>query len=227
MKLSILIPTHNRPLLFERCINSVLKQIANHDVEIIVNNDSQDIRPIHHGCVQYHYNQFNNLSQIYQFLLSQASGEYVYFLEDDDHVAKDFFDVNLDADLIGGNYYPCYDTKHLLAIMKQCKDREFTDFKTFANQVNFEHLQLSQYIFKKSVIQDFEFPMDNNVHNDIHLVLHAAQRSNQIRTTSKVLFYQTIDGGDNISFDGSNSQINTSKSLAFLEQYGLQKTASH
>ncbi len=226
MKLSILIPTHNRPALFDRCIHSVLKQIDK-DVEVIVNNDSRDIKPIIHPQVKYFYNKFDNLSQIYQFLLAQASGEYVYFLEDDDHLAKDFFDVNIDADLLGGNYYPCYDTSCLLAIMKQCKDRQFGDFDTFANQVNLEHLQLSQYIFKKSTIDDFEFPMDNNVHNDINLVLHAARNSKSIRTMSKVLFYQTIDGGDNISFDGSNSKINTTKSLDFLEQYGIQQTTSH
>ena len=53
MKLSILIPTHNRPRLFARCLLSVLPQI-NSDIEVIVNNDSNDIKPIEWPNVTYH-----------------------------------------------------------------------------------------------------------------------------------------------------------------------------
>ena len=46
-KLSILILTHNRPLLFERCINSVLRNLPNYEIEILVNNDTNDIKEIY------------------------------------------------------------------------------------------------------------------------------------------------------------------------------------
>ena len=55
MKLSILILTHNRPLLFERCINSVLNNLPNYDIEILVNNDSNDITEIHNDKVNIYY----------------------------------------------------------------------------------------------------------------------------------------------------------------------------
>ena len=47
MRLSILILSHNRPYLFRRCLESVLKQLQD-DIEVIVNNDTQDIEEIEH-----------------------------------------------------------------------------------------------------------------------------------------------------------------------------------
>jgi hypothetical protein len=42
--------------------------------------------------------------------------------------------------------------------------------------------------------------MDSDIHNDIRLVRYAASQSASIQTLNKVFYYQTIDGGDNISF---------------------------
>ena len=89
----------------------------------------------------------------------------------------------------------------------------------FIENLNLEHLQLSQFIFRKKIIENFKFPMDNNVHNDINLVMYAATNSNVIKTHRKIFFYQTTDGGDNISFPHTTPTINISKSLDFLDQY--------
>jgi glycosyltransferase involved in cell wall biosynthesis len=220
MKLSILILTHNRPQLFKRCLESVLKQLPN-DAEVIVNNDSRDIEEIPHPQVIYHYHKPNTLCDIYKFLLEQSKGEYVYYLEDDDYLADDFTSIPLTADLIVGNYYPTYSPTYLIECLGMY-DNELVWPEVFREQMNLEHLQLSQHIFKRKSILDFNFTADNNVHNDIRLVLHASTRSNKVQMMKKVFFYQTIDGGDNISFPESNHSVNTTQTLDFLEDYGLQ-----
>lgn len=225
MKLSILILTHNRPKLFTRCLESVLYQI-NSDVEVIVNNDSKDIVEILHPQVRYYYNKFNSLCEIYKFLLEQSQGEYVYFLEDDDYLNKNFFEITLEEDLIVGNYYPTYNPNNILEFLKLYKDQQF-NAEEFIKQLNYEHLQLSQHIFKRDSIIDFEFTMDNNIHNDIRLVLHATQKSKIIKTTNKILYFQTTDGGDNISFPDSKHEVNINKSLKFLENYELHTPTSY
>jgi glycosyltransferase involved in cell wall biosynthesis len=217
MKLSILILTHNRPQLFKRCLESVLKQLPN-DAEVIVNNDSCDIEEIPHPQVIYHYHKPNTLCDIYKFLLEQSKGEYVYYLEDDDYLADDFTSIPLTADLIVGNYYPTYSPKYLIECLGMY-DNELVWPEVFREQMNLEHLQLSQHIFKRKSILDFNFTADNNVHNDIRLVLHASTRSNKVQMMKKVFFYQTIDGGDNISFPESNHSVNTIQSLDFLNEY--------
>lgn len=218
MRLSILIPTHNRPTLFNRCIKSAYSQL-NDDIEIIVNNDSSDINiSITHPNVYYYFNKYDNLSDVYNFLLQKSTGEYVYFLEDDDYLSSDFTNIKLEADLICGNYCPTYKPNDIIKYLRIHKDDNFTS-ENYLKQINLDDLQLSQYIFKRTTIENFIFPKDNNIHNDIKLVMHAIANSKTIATTNKVFFYQTIDGGDNISFPHTNPSIEVTKSLDFLYDY--------
>lgn len=210
MHLSILILTHNRPNLFTRCLASVLAQITP-GVEVLVNNDSCDIEEIDHPQVKYFYYASGSLCEKYKFLLEIAQGEYVYYLEDDDYLHKDFLTTRLDADLIVGNYCPTYDTPDILTFMSLYKDSELTSDE-FLDRLNTEHLQLSQHIYKRDCILDFEFPMDSNIHNDIKLTVYAALQAKTIKTLNKVFYYQTIDGGDNISFPPANNLVNTTYS---------------
>jgi glycosyltransferase involved in cell wall biosynthesis len=133
--------------LFARCLESVLSQLPD-SIEIIVNNDSNDITEIPHPSVTYYYNKFDSLCEIYKFLLNQATQDYVYFLEDDDYLAKGFFDIELNADLIAGNYCPTYDTKDMLEYMTIWSSKRLSSDEFMCN-INDEHLQLSQHIFKR------------------------------------------------------------------------------
>ena len=105
--LSILILTHNRPKLFERSLNSILSYLTP-KIEVIVNNDSSDIKEIENTNVNYYYEKFNNISSVYEFLFLKSKGKYIYFLEDDDYLRKQFFEQSFDADIIAGNYCPTY-----------------------------------------------------------------------------------------------------------------------
>ena len=198
MRLSVLILTHNRPQLFDRCVRSALANIPP-DVEIIVNNDSRDIVEVQHPSITYHYNQYSSLCGVYEFLLMQARGEYVYYLEDDDYLTPNLYNTPLDVDVICGNYVPMYETPDVLAIMNQWRDG-VNPPSIVGPMINEEHLQLSQYIFRRSVISGFPFAYDSHIHNDLRLVRYALDNAERVRTTSRVLYHQTTDGRDNISF---------------------------
>ena len=81
MKISFLILTHNRPKLFKRCIESILKQEFDFDIEILVNNDSNDISEDYISSdivsIKYLYKQDQNLSNLYKYLFDLAIGEYI------------------------------------------------------------------------------------------------------------------------------------------------------
>ena len=72
--ISILIPTHNRPLLFKRCINSVLNQNTEVEYQILVNNDSGDIEEIYHDKIhiEYFYKHYSDLSLVYIHLFDSS-----------------------------------------------------------------------------------------------------------------------------------------------------------
>lgn len=175
--LSILILTHNRPELFKRALNSVLK-LNLENVEILVNNDSSDISE------SKEYKLFRvkseNLSEIYFNLFKNAKGKYIYFLEDDDYLLegfKEFYNEVLEKD------YDFGIAKYLKHNLKPTK-------------FNKEDFQLSQVIFKK--IKITKFPFDNDIENDYKLYIN--NKNDNTLESNKVIFKQTIDGKDNISF---------------------------
>ena len=180
VKLSILILTHNRPELFKRCINSVLRNITD-DIEIIVNNDSNDITEV--PGATYFYEKHDDLSDTYKMLFNKAKGEYVYFLEDDDYITKNFF-KHLDFS---------YDIMYMNFIRF---DEIIQDYEFIMEEQN-DEFQLSQILFKKDLVT--EFPKGNLLHNDWFLFQHIKAKTNNIKIIKNKMFVQTIDGNDNIS----------------------------
>jgi len=182
-KLTILILTHNRPKLFERCLNSVLKNIPEY-VEVIVNNDSNDIIEIPHSQVKYYYYQNDNIGYIYDFLLRKSKTNYIYFLEDDDYILPNFWKTIILKNSIY-QYIPDGGYKQYLKFFKNDKD-----FKRY--------FQLGQIIFNKNYII---IPKDNNINNDWNIYI-------QIKDweyIKKPIYRQTTDGKDNISFKEFNN----------------------
>lgn len=229
MKLSILIPTHNRPELFKRCIGSIIPYL-DESIEVIVNNDSDDITEITHQQISYHYNKYPSLCNVYEALLFKATGEYVWYVEDDDYLTADLGNLVdlLSGDIIVGNYYPQYSVPNkvnILDFLRQWRSERLTAHE-FVSKINVEHLQLGQYIFRRELIVDYPFASDNNVHNDLDLVLHCASKITGvgISTLSHTLYYQTVDGGDNISFNHTNPSVPTIANYDFLRKYPPELT---
>ncbi|GLI08708.1 glycosyl transferase family 2 [Paenibacillus tyrfis] len=91
-KVSVLIPTYNRPQYFEQALTSVLQQTYK-NIEIIVSDDSTNddtlklLEPYlkEHSHIHYYKNE-KNLGQFENDLkcMELASGEYINFLMDDD-----------------------------------------------------------------------------------------------------------------------------------------------
>lgn len=192
-KLSILILTHNRPLLFKRCVESILKHKKNF-VEILVNNDTDDIEES--SDYKLFHKKSDNLSDLYEFLFDSASGEYIYFLEDDDYITDDFFE---NIDFLSDLYYMNFVSHDIRLTLERRKN------KFDLEKIN-DKFQLSQILFKKKFVT--EFPFGNNLDNDWVLFNNILTNINQnngiIRVIEKYMWVQTTDGKDNISFPKYN-----------------------
>jgi len=184
--ISILILTHNRPKLFERAIKSIMDNLPDYPVEIIVNNDSNDIEEVEGAT--YYYEKHEDLSHTYKFLLDKATQEYIYFLEDDDYLLPKFFsklDFKYDINFINYRHEDIND----------CIDRFKRDFA-----VEEEDFQLGQILFKKSLVK--EFPIGNILSND--WTLFQSLNKDSMKLIEDILWVQTTDGKDNISFPEYN-----------------------
>lgn len=196
MNISVLILTHNRPKLFKRCLYSVLNNIPK-NVDILVNNDSNDIEEIVHPQIKYFYKKSENLSTLYKYLFNKTLSEYVYFLEDDDYIIDNFWDIlsnissNVKYDLYYMNFRRDIDTilsKNMLQFKQEKENNKF---------------QLSQILFKKDKCSDF--PDGNYLDNDWKLYQNVLKNSKTTKIIKIPMFIQTTDGKDNISFKEFNS----------------------
>lgn len=212
MKITICIPTHNRPLLFTRAINSVLSAPCDHTVEIRVNNDTNDITEIHSDLydIQYSYIKSSNLSDIYKHLYEGATGEYVYFLEDDDYIHPSFFNnVGVSYDIYYMLYTSCDHISYYGPVEARRRQKlndslkEVHDHKTFISKYDDQYFQLGQIFFRKDKLIDF--PRGNDIKNDYKLFSSCFKDVTTIKYIDKQLWVQTTDGGDNISFDTLNN----------------------
>ena len=212
MRLSLLILTHNRPELFKRAINSVLNNLPEYDIEILVNNDTGDIDEIYDDrvSIQYHYFQHDDLSCVYKYLLDLATSEFIYYLEDDDYIMRNFFsslDLTVDINFMEYVSEPLIkDIGPYHSFKKISKNRRINhknNAKIFIDQFDDEEFQLGQIVFRKSLID--AFPIGNNVCNDYVLFQHIAMASSMFKYIHEQAWVQTTDGQDNISFPDLNT----------------------
>jgi len=187
--ISILILTHNRPELFKRCLESVLLAYENsntkYPIEILVNNDSNDIKEIDNDLVKYYYESNTDLSVLYKNLFDKAKGEFIYYLEDDDYILLNFFnEINLN--------FPFNFLNFKLSDIREAIIEQKKEFKI---PIENTHFQLSQLFFKKNLIKSF--PSGNDLHNDWKIFEQL--RQNEIFLVKPITWVQTKDGKDNIS----------------------------
>jgi len=194
MKISILILTHNRPKLFKRCLNSILINLPS-NIEILVNNDSNDIEYFNHNQIKYYKYQDKNLSNIYNFLFDKAKGEYIYFLEDDDYVNNNFWNIIQDKIVLNKDIY----YMNFVPINK----KQLQLGSCFQIEKENNMFQLSQILFKKELVK--EFPTGNRLDNDWILFQEILKYSKEIEKINIPMFIQTCDGKDNISFKEFNN----------------------
>jgi len=199
MTLTILILTHNRPKLFDRCLSSIIKAydiyLADKLIDdkislmIYINNDSlclDNYNEIYNNIIdiKYSYYKDDNLGNIYKYLFNLSSGHIIY-IEDDDYLSKNFF---YNIDLSYDTNFLKFKLTSLLETIQVNKDFKLPSYNS--------HFQLSQLLFKKELITNF--PDNNDLDNDWNLYIMLKQITN-IHLVNKICFVQTQDGQDNIS----------------------------
>lgn len=173
LDLSICILTHNRPKLFERCLQSVIRVAPNS--EIIVNCDSDDVKADNRA--RYFYNK-DSLNNLYEFLVEQAQGTHIWFMEDDD--------IALNAPTMGDK----------MTIHRYISSKNIP----ISAGLNHKDFQLSQCCVPKHLL-DFSCieQQCNCIFNDYHLLKNIPSMF-----IPNIIFKQTYNG-DNISFPESPS----------------------
>lgn len=210
MKLSILILTHNRPELFNRALSSIFNTNVDSGLSIYVNNDTCDIQEIKSTDhdIKYYYKSYDDLTDTYKFLFDVADGEFVYYLEDDDYLLPGFFkniDYNYDINFMEYVSLPKINELGPIEgskITKQVNISNSVTYDSFMKTFNDRYFQLGQILFRKSSLT--AFPTEKNyIKNDL-VVFNNLRKDSTLKYISQPTWVQTVDGGDNISFNHLN-----------------------
>lgn len=212
--ISICIPTHERPKLFERCINSVIDNVPkNLSVDVFVNNDTNDIDEIYTDkiSINYSYNKTDSLVEMYYSLVNTATGKYIYILEDDDYILPGFFSgVTCESDI----YFNEYISKPILQDLgprdhdkrMRCnrKLKNITNPQLFFENMDSRDFQFSQIIFLRKyidILAKLKVHWEpNSIVNDFNVLKYVCLSAKTITYMSGYRWVQTIDSGNNLSF---------------------------
>lgn len=228
IKVSVIIPTHNREKMCKRAIASVICQTYD-NIEIIVSNDSEkdydtlDSYIFRHDKVTYFKKNPEGYDKNYIFLASQASGDFLICLEDDDYLLNT--NVIQDCvDLINGNKDITAVLMNSATSLKQALTKKTFFKERYTNEEFFElfpsistEFQFGQVMAKASIIKKIiieEVPKRyGSVNTDAFVFLMLCLVSGNICYLNKCGYMITVNG-DNLSwnnyvncFFGGNSYI--------------------
>ena len=160
MKISIIVPVYNVEKYLEKCLNSLVNQTLS-DIEIIVVNDgspdnSQEIinryTSLYPGKVISLIKENGGLSDARNFALPYCRGEYIGFVDSDDYVDINMYQllysaaIKSNADMVMCDYYMVYPDRTITK-----KARKYNN----AKEMFFDALAAAwNKIYRKTIINE-------------------------------------------------------------------------
>lgn len=225
VKVSVIVPIYNIENYLDRCLNSLAKQTLSELEVILINDGSLDnseevvnkYLKSHSSLFHYYKKENGGLSDARNYGLKYASGEYIAFLDGDDYVEPDIYQLmylkakEQDYKIVECDYFYTYEDKE-----KYIKGRKYKSIKDYLvngrvvawnKLLKSEWLLTSNILFPKSLIyEDVEFffkivsklgSIDElgYVHKGL---IHYVQRSNSISYVETIRVLQIINIYENI-----------------------------
>ena len=167
---SIVIPVYNASLYLEQCISSVLDQDYIFLDVILVDDGSTDgssnicDKYVKKDCrVKVVHKSNGGVSSARNKGLELSSGEWVTFVDSDDHIDNDYISnmiANADCDFVASHIKAEGWSEWVDVPLLDCKWDNLNDFLlNNLHRMNFMACKL----FKKSIIEDFDIKFDENI----------------------------------------------------------------
>lgn len=215
MNLSVIIPVYNCEKYINRCLDSVIKNCDDENIEVIIVNDGSKDNS-EKICLEYqsndkrvkYFNQENQgVSVARNHGLSKASGEYITFLDSDDYFTDDWHKIfesvkDCDYDIIFGNYYRASSDgiRHFAANL----DDSISDMKSiYAKYLFSTHINAVWGKFiKRHLVENLTFPVGVRCGEDALFVGSLLKRMGS---------FCCINEGFYVYFDNADSVTNAKK----------------
>ncbi len=226
MKISIIIPVYNVALYLKDCLDSIVKQGDSLIEVFLINDGSTDTSEIicNEYASKYEYitliNQANaGQSSARNTGLKRATGDYTWFVDSDDWIAKDSLKIlrehltNSDLDMFAF----CFQN----SIDGTIVDSELNCYETIAACSPNDFLKTTKYFFTSPWLRVFKtsFLKQNNItfveeifHEDDFFNYQSMNAAQKIQKIPEVLYYYRILANSNmrtLSYDVILKRINS------------------
>jgi len=227
-KVSIIVPVYNTEKYLEKCLDSLVNQTLD-DIEIIVVNDgSPDNSKVILDKYAYNYpnkirvfdKKNGGLSDARNFGLDKAEGEYIGFVDSDDYVEKNMYELlynkakSGDFDMVVGNLYMTYEDNNKKDIVKSGVTKDITNSQNLKELVTYIYPTAWNKIYKSEICKEVEFkkgvwfedvewllrlyPKIKSIGCVDESLYNYLQRENSITYTFNEKLYHLIDNMDGV-----------------------------
>lgn len=202
-KISILIPTYQMGKYIERCLRSALVQTYPNIEVVIVDDGSNDETPNiirkyikNHTNVRYIFVEHCGLSNIRNILIKESSGEYIFFLDADDFLAKEAIYtmynvlVQYQTDMVqctcchtSNDYIDEPDVKRGITIYS--KEEALLAYNRTLQGL---FCMVIGKLYKKKIFLNIEFPKDGRTHEDEYVAFLVLDKCSKIAVLQQNLY---------------------------------------
>lgn len=203
-KVSVLVPVYNTEKYLSKCLDSILCQTLE-DIEIIITNDgstdnSQNIIKAYaqkDSRIKYSYQKNSGLGATRNIGIEMARGEYIAFLDSDDWVEANCYEVMYqsakknDSDLVISDYF--IDSLNHTALYKhelRTKQQYIGDIMTITHAFSWNKLYKRDLILNNGL----KFPLRNDFENveDQYFSIRSVFFANHIAYTQQPLIHYNV-----------------------------------
>lgn len=203
MKWSIIIPTYNYGRFIERCLHSILDQVGG-DYEIVVIDDGSIdntravidtlAKDVPAGRLRYFYQDNQGPSVARNHGIDMARGEFLWFLDSDDHLTADAFEhmrlaVSCHPDgvlFFGGYRSVANDGKATDKLPGQLSADNTVNFSRYL-QKSLKSLTTGAVVVRRDMLAGIRFPVGIHINEDIVFFGHLLARGKAVAVSHVVV----------------------------------------
>lgn len=216
-KISIIVPIYNVEKYLGECLDSLINQTYTNLEMILVNDGSTDNSleiaqeySLKDSRIKLFSKTNGGLSDARNFGLKQATGDYIGFLDSDDKVFNNIYEVLLklikenNSDMSMCSYLRSdeeYDKNEIIVNTFEIKD--------IYNDIILDKINAHVWdkLFKKNVFDDITFPYGLHF-EDLAIFYKLAFKMKKITISNEKLYWYRVDRKDSITQDNKNSLFN-------------------
>ena len=221
-KVSIIIPVYNTGKHIEKCLNSIVNQTKNVDLEVIIINDgstdnSDEIitqyMQKHNLNIKYYSKENEGVAKTRNFGIEKAASNYIMFLDSDDYIETKTFEIlekyiEQDIDLIKFKLQRVDENDNVIEKVNGPIFDKTIGQEAF-NKLYGEDVLLDSpcvYAIKKKLFTDNNFKFQRTYHEDFGLIPFIILVAKTVTSIPEYL-YQYVQAPDSITRTEDHNKI--------------------